>query len=303
MHAIEVHGLRKSYGDVVAVDNIDLIVEQGEVFGLLGPNGAGKTTTTEMLVGLRAPDAGTISILGMNPQKEAKAVKARIGVQLQTAALFNRLTARESLQLMASFFPQHRDVDALLSLVGLQEKAHSQTRHLSGGQLQRLQLAGAMVNDGDIIFLDEPTTGLDPQARRNLWEIIERLRKEGKTVFLTTHYMDEAEKLCDRVAVVDHGRVIALDSPAGLIKTHFKETAVEMLDVFADDNLLGNLPGVSSLQHEDGHVSLFSTAIPATITALMELSTERRVELKDLVMRQATLEDVFLKLTGRRIRS
>lgn len=303
MYAIEVEGLLKRYGDLVAVDKINLAVEQGEVFGMLGPNGAGKTTTTEMLVGLRKPDGGRMKVLGMDPIAQGKAVKIRVGVQLQTSALFNRLTARETLVMMRSFFPKHRDVDELLDLVGLKEKAKVQTRNLSGGQIQRLQIATAMVNDGDLLFLDEPTTGLDPQARRNLWDIIEQLRAEGKTIFLTTHYMDEAERLCNRVAVIDHGRIIALDSPSALISTHFKETALELRDVFgAENELLSQLPGVNRLQRDNGHVTLYSVNIPTTISALLELAAQRNVELQDLVMRQATLEDVFLKLTGRRIR-
>jgi ABC-2 type transport system ATP-binding protein len=238
----------------------------------------------------------------MDPAKNAKWVKSRIGVQLQTSALFNRLTVRETLVMMASFFPKHRNLDDLLAVVDLKEKENTQTRNLSGGQQQRLQLASAMINDGDIIFLDEPTTGLDPQARRNLWDVIEHMKNEGKTIFLTTHYMDEAERLCDRVAVIDQGKVIALDSPEGLIRTHFKETAIELVDVFKDDDTLITLPGVGRIQHEDGHVTLFSSAVPNTVSALLELSEQRRMELRDLVMRRATLEDVFLKLTGRRMR-
>ncbi|HHW11319.1 MAG TPA: ABC transporter ATP-binding protein [Firmicutes bacterium] len=303
MYAIEATGLYKRYGEVIAVNGIDLAVKQGEIFGMLGPNGAGKTTTTEMLVGLRQPDAGVVKILSMDPKKEGAAIKARIGVQLQTSALFNHLTVRETLVLMASFFPRCRPVDELLNLVDLQEKANVQTRHLSGGQQQRLQVALAMVNDGDLLFLDEPTTGLDPQARRRLWDIIEKMREEGKTVFLTTHYMEEAEKLCDRVAVIDHGQIIALGSPDELIAAHFGETAIE-LPAFSglDDHMLAQLAGVSHIQRQNSQVTLYSTAVPATVGALLELAQKLGVSLENLMIRRATLEDVFLKLTGRRIR-
>ncbi|MCC7352895.1 MAG: ABC transporter ATP-binding protein [Anaerolineae bacterium] len=304
--AIEVRNLVKRYGNLTAVDNINFTVNRGEVFGMLGPNGAGKTTTAECIAGLRQPDGGDITVLGMKVGPDTHRIKARIGVQLQTAALYPLLTVREVLDLFASFYPNQKkrvNLDELVALVDLQEKAKTYTKALSGGQRQRLSVALALVNDPEIIFLDEPTTGLDPQARRSMWDIISRFRDQGKTIFLTTHYMEEAERLCDRVAVVERGRIIALGSPADLITTHFKESAIEVQTPASPaDTILSNLPGVSHAQRENGRLTLFTVAVLATMAGLMELSESGQVTFKDVTMRRATLEDVFLKLTGRRIR-
>ncbi|MGE5528403.1 MAG: ABC transporter ATP-binding protein [Patescibacteria group bacterium] len=304
MPAILVENLSKSYGQLRAVDGINFAVEEGEIFGLLGPNGAGKTTTVEILAGLRQRDGGNVSVLGMDPGRRQAELKNRIGVQLQQAALYPRLTVLESARLFASFYRRRLDPVQVVQQVGLAEKAGTQTRKLSGGQKQRLAIALTMVGDADLVFLDEPTTGLDPQARRSLWDLILGLKKRGKTVFLTTHYMEEAERLCDRVAIIDRGRIIAMDSPRALIDQHFNQRAVEFeSDKLARDQTLGGLPGVTKVrQNGDNVVTLYSTDITASIDALMRYSREIQAPVEDLVVRHATLEDVFLKLTGRRIR-
>ncbi len=304
-NAIEVADLKKYYGATKAVDGISLNVEQGEVFGMLGPNGAGKTTTVEIIEGLRQPDAGRVRVLGLDIQQEAQAVKSRIGVQLQTTALYPRLTVREVLELFRTFFPgETHDADMLIDMVNLREKENTLSKDLSGGQRQRLSVALALVNKPEIAFLDEPTTGLDPQARRNMWATIQAVRKEGTTVFLTTHYMEEAETLCDRVAVMDLGKIIALDSPDRLISEHFRETAVEFEDlkVLPDEGTFRSLAGVTRTQREGNFVTLYTTDTTATLSELTRLASEGAIQFNDLRVRRATLEDVFLKLTGKRIR-
>ncbi|GAA5526892.1 ABC transporter ATP-binding protein [Herpetosiphon gulosus] len=303
MTAIQVENLVKIYGPLRAVDGISFEVAKGEVFGMLGPNGAGKSTTTEMIEGLRKPDAGNIHVLGHDVLKNIEPIKQRIGIQLQTTSLFQKLTTRELVKLFASFFKHTLPVDEVISLVNLEEKVNTASKDLSGGQRQRLAVAIALINDPDIIFLDEPTTGLDPQARRSMWDVVSNLQKRGKTVFLTTHYMEEAERLCDRVAVVDHGKIIALGKPQTLIHDNFNETALE----FSDDErlpeaLLANLPAVERVQNEDGITTLYSTGVARTTNALMALVEQQQTELRGFTIRAATLEDVFLKLTGRRIR-
>lgn len=217
--------------------------------------------------------------------------------------MYPRLTVRELVKLFGSFFPQARPEMELVNLVGLADKAEARVLNLSGGQMQKLAIAIALVNDGDLIFLDEPTTGLDPQARRDLWDVIMEFKKAGKTVFLTTHYMDEAEKLCDRVAVVDHGRIIAQGSPQQLITENFKERALELSQPELDgDSRLEKLPGVNRVQFDEEVITIYTTEVPHTIASLMEMTAADGISVNDLVVRQATLEDVFLKLTGRRIR-
>lgn len=303
MTAIQVENLVKIYGPLRAVDGISFEVAKGEVFGMLGPNGAGKSTTTEMIEGLRKPDAGNIHVLGHDVLKNIEPIKQRIGIQLQTTSLFQKLTTRELVKLFASFFKHTLPIDEVIGLVNLEEKVNTASKNLSGGQRQRLAVAIALINDPDIIFLDEPTTGLDPQARRSMWDVVSNLQKRGKTVFLTTHYMEEAERLCDRVAVVDHGKIIALGKPQTLIHDNFNETALE----FSDDerlpeNLLSSLPAVERVQNEDGITTLYSTGVARTTNALMALVEQQQTELRGFTIRAATLEDVFLKLTGRRIR-
>jgi ABC-2 type transport system ATP-binding protein len=302
--AVEVNDLRKRYGDTLAADGVTFSVAAGEIFGLLGPNGAGKTTTVECILGLREPDGGRIVVLGTEHGARSRETRARIGAQLQTTGLYPRLTVRELVHLFACLFPSARPVDEVIEWVGLQEKARTRSKDLSGGQRQRLAVALALVNDPDLVFLDEPTTGLDPQARRGVWDVVRELRRAGKSVLLTTHYMEEAEQLCDRVAVMDHGRIIALDTPEALINAHFQETAIEFVALGDPPReRLAALPGVTQALFEDGHPTLYSTDVPRTMAGLFELVTAGALAFKDMTVRQATLEDVFLKLTGRRIRA
>lgn len=303
MACIKVKDLKKSYGSLRAVDGISFEVRPGEIYGLLGPNGAGKTTTIEMLVGLRTRDSGTVDILGHDPQAAPEKVKMEIGVQLQSPAVFPRLTVSELVQLFASFYRDPIPADEVIEMVGLTEKKNVQSKKLSGGQMHRLAIALAIVSNGRIIFLDEPTTGLDPQARRNLWEVILGLKKSGKAVFLTTHYMDEAEKLCDWVAIVDQGRIIAEGHPETLIDEHFKERALEFEQpAYTNDKRLEKLTGVKKMITDGDLVTLYTETVSQTIAELFELAKETGHPVNDIAVRRSTLEDLFLKLTGRRIR-
>ncbi len=300
---IEVKNLYKSYGDVKAVTGIDFSVSKGEIFGMLGPNGAGKTTTMEIVEGIRNADSGEVEVLGMNIRQHQRQVKANIGVQLQTTSLYPRLSVREVLDLFGSFFPRHVSADKLIEMVELEESSSRLCINLSGGQQQRLSVALAMVNDPSILFLDEPTSGLDPQSRHNIWKVIEYVRSEGKSVFITTHYMEEAERLCDRLAIVDHGKIIVTDRPKTLIAQHFKEEAIEFeLDGHIDEEVFRQMAGVTNAQLENGKMIIYSSEVPITISALMELAKQRNIQITNLYVRRATLEDVFLKLTGRKIR-
>ena len=303
MPVIQVEQLRKSYNGVPAVDGISFEVGEGEAFGMLGPNGAGKTTTVEIIEGLRDADSGAVKVLGFDVRQQKFAVKERIGVQLQKAALFPSITVRETLQLFASFFRRTVPVDKLLEQLDLREKQNALVKTLSGGQQQRLSVAIALINDPDIVFLDEPTTGLDPQARRSLWDIVELMKQAGKTVFLTTHYMDEAERLCDRIAVVDHGRIIALGTPTQLINEHFAERAIsfEVGDDIEPEEFT-SLPSVTRAVRENGEITLYSATPQTTLAALLDIAPQRGLDLSAVHIRRATLEDVFLKLTGRHIR-
>ncbi|HEY8819386.1 MAG TPA: ABC transporter ATP-binding protein [Candidatus Limnocylindrales bacterium] len=300
---IRVRGLVKRYGDVRAVDGIDFDVAAGEVFGLLGPNGAGKTTTVEILEGLRVPDGGEAVVLGLDVAKGADLLKPRIGVSLQTAEMYPKLTVVEVIDLFRSFYATARPTDELIDMLGLGERRNARTRELSGGQRQRLMVALALVNDPELIFLDEPTTGLDPAARRALWDLIRDLKAAGRSVLLTTHYMEEAEILCDRLAIMDHGRIIEMGTVEELISKRFKERAVRVdrIDSIDDADLAG-LAAVSSVKHDDDAVLLYSSDVAATVGALLALTEARGVEPQNLGIRRATLEDVFLELTGRALR-
>jgi ABC-2 type transport system ATP-binding protein len=270
---------------------------------MLGPNGAGKTTTMEIVEGIRNADSGEVEVLGMNIRQHQRQVKANIGVQLQTTSLYPRLSVREVLDLFGSFFPRHVSADKLIEMVELEESSSRLCINLSGGQQQRLSVALAMVNDPSILFLDEPTSGLDPQSRHNIWKVIEYVRSEGKSVFITTHYMEEAERLCDRLAIVDHGKIIVTDRPKTLIAQHFKEEAIEFeLDEHIDEEVFRQMAGVTNAQLENGKMIIYSSEVPITISALMELAKQRNIQITNLYVRRATLEDVFLKLTGRKIR-
>jgi len=296
---IEVRGLTKTYGDLTAVDELTFTVESGEFFGLLGPNGAGKTTALEMIEGLRKPDAGTVRIDGIDPWRRDPALLHRIGVQLQASAFFERLTAREQLATFAALYdaPASR-VDELLAEVGLEDKADDRVEKLSGGQAQRLSIACALVHDPEIVFLDEPTSALDPQARRNLWDFLRCLNDSGRTVVLTTHYMEEAEALCDRVAIVGHGRLLELDSPAALVRGLDAPTRISLAPEAIDPDAAREIPGVEEVTVHAEQLTV-TTRRPAEVLA--ELA--RRDALHGLSASGASLEDVFLHLTGREYRS
>jgi ABC-2 type transport system ATP-binding protein len=303
MNAIRVDGLVKTYGPNRAVDGISFEVEKGEIFGLLGPNGAGKTTTVEILEGLRDADSGAVEVFGHDVRRSPGKVKHEIGVALQTTTLMQNLTSWEILDLFGSFYQRSVSPDVLLKKMGLEEKRNSQVKTLSGGQQQRLSVALALVNSPQLVFLDEPTTGLDPQARRGLWEVIVEMRKEGLTVLLTTHYMEEAEQICDRIAIMDHGKVLAMDTPSRLVKAQFTERAIQFQKpegTSADD--FATLPSVLRAAEEDGDVVLYSDQVQRTLGALLDKADGQKIELDDVHVRRATLEDVFIKLTGRRIR-
>ncbi len=300
---IRVRGLIKRYGDLKAVDGIDFDVAPGEVFGLLGPNGAGKTTTVEILEGLRAPDGGQAIVLGVDVARGADSLKPRIGVSLQTASLYPKLTVVEVIDLFRSFYVASRPTAELIELLELGERKDARTKDLSGGQRQRLSVALALVNDPELVFLDEPTTGLDPAARRSLWDLVRGLKAKGRSVLLTTHYMEEAEILCDRLAIMDHGHILEMGTVDELISKRFSERAVrfDRVEGIGDGELAG-LAAVSSVKHDDDAVLLYSRDVAATVGALLALTESHGIEPQNLGIRRATLEDVFLDLTGRALR-
>ena len=300
---IRVHGLTKRYGDVQAVAGIDFEVAKGEIFGLLGPNGAGKTTTVEILEGLRKPDGGEVSVLGVDVTRSADALKPRIGVSLQTAALYPKLTVTELVNLFRSFYPRARSTQEIIDVMELGERRNARSEVLSGGQRQRLAVALSLINDPELVFLDEPTTGLDPAARRSLWDIVEGLKADGRSVLLTTHYMEEAEILCDRLAIMDHGRILEMGTVEELVSKHFQERTVrfDRLDALGHDELAA-LPAVSSVKEDTSEILMYTRDPGRTIGGLLELADSRGLELQNLAIRRATLEDVFLDLTGRALR-
>jgi ABC-2 type transport system ATP-binding protein len=303
--AISCKGLVKRYGDqTLAVDGLDLEVRRGECFGLLGPNGAGKTTTIEILEGLLDPTAGEVEVLGENWAHHERTLRARIGISLQETHLTDKMTVQETLELFGSFYPHVRDTDELLALTSLVEKRNTWYERLSGGQKQRLAVACALVGDPELLFLDEPTTGLDPQSRRQLWELVVTFRGEGRTVLLTTHYMDEAERLCDRVAVVDKGRVIALGTPRELIGSLGAPEVVEfaLSEGEVGEVALAALPGVHSARAAAGAYSFTAERIHEAIPALLAHLAGAGLRMSQLSTRHATLEDVFVHLTGRQLR-
>jgi ABC-2 type transport system ATP-binding protein len=302
---IEVEHLIKSYGPIKAVDDISFQVIKGEAFGMLGPNGAGKTTTVEIIEGLRRADSGRVSVLGLDVARVPVKIKQRIGIQLQAPSLLPLVSVQELLSLFAGFYERSLPVEEVLELLALKESRKVLVKNLSGGQQQRLSVAMALINDPDIAFLDEPTTGLDPQARRGLWSVIEDMRSRGKTIFLTTHYMEEAERLCDRVAIIDHGKIIALDSPRKLISNYFRESAIQFeLEPPPPEVVLQTFPGATQVMVSGNEVVVYSDNIPATMSSILKYAEKVDLtdKLKNLYVREATLEDVFLKLTGRKIR-
>jgi ABC-2 type transport system ATP-binding protein len=309
---LRVRDLRKAFQDVVAVNGLDLEVAAGECFGLLGPNGAGKTTTIEICEGLTPRDSGDVEVLGLKWESDAAALKQRLGIQLQETQLSEKLTVEETVRLFRSFFDKGPTVEHVIGLVQLEEKRGSRVGTLSGGQKQRLALACALVGDPDLLFLDEPTTGLDPQARRQLWDLIEEFKRAGRTILLTTHYMDEAERLCERVAIMDHGKFIAMGSPRELVASIGVEHVVEFsvdgdgggdaglppLDVAA----LAAIEGVRDVRADNGVVRMQVTALHSAVPALLAELVRRGVRLTELRTHSATLEDVFVTLTGRHLR-
>ncbi|MET0136096.1 MAG: ABC transporter ATP-binding protein [Kibdelosporangium sp.] len=297
--AIVVSGIRKAYGELKAVDGVSFTVGEGEFFGILGPNGAGKTTTLEIIEGLREPDEGTVRLLGENPWPRKVGLLPRIGVQLQASAFFDKLTAREQLETFASLYGVGKKaIGEMLDIVGLADKANTRENKLSGGQRQRLSIACALVHDPDIVFLDEPTAALDPQARRNLWDVLREIRSRGKTIVYTTHYLDEAEILCDRVAIMDKGTILAMDTPAALVRGLDAPAHIILDHGVLPVEQVREFAGVDDV-NDDGTALTISTRKPAPVlSALAE-----RGALDGLQVRTATLEDVFLDLTGREYRA
>jgi ABC-2 type transport system ATP-binding protein len=300
---ISVSNLRKSYGSTVAVEDVSLDVNQGEIFGLIGPNGAGKTTTMECVEGLRKADLGTISVLGLDPQRDASALRQRIGVQHQDGHLQKRIKVREALDLWSTLYARVVDTEALLGQLGLESKRNAWFMTLSGGQKQRLFIALALIHDPEVVFLDELTTGLDPQARRAIWELVTGIRDRGTTVFLTTHLMEEAERLCDRVAIIEHGRLIEMGTPAGLVEKHCPERRV----VFTSDGsgVAERFAGVSTVRSvtSDGSTHTLSGEGDYFVTEVIHVIAREGVRVRGFRTETPTLEDVFLKLTGREIRN
>ncbi len=306
MPALLVSALRKSYGDVLAVDALDLEVHEGECFGLLGPNGAGKTTTIEICEGLLEPDSGDVVVLGRRWKTQARELRTRLGISLQETQFSEKLTVLETVTLFRSFFPRGPTPEEIISLVQLEEKRRARVGGLSGGQKQRLAVACALAGDPELLFLDEPTTGLDPQSRRQLWELIEGFRARGRTIVLTTHYMEEAERLCDRVAIVDHGKIIALGTPRELIASLEGEQMVEFAPesgaTSVDPAWLETLDGVRGARAQNSGFVLQVADLHRTVPNLLAALAQRGVALAELRTHSATLEDVFVSLTGRHLR-
>jgi ABC-2 type transport system ATP-binding protein len=300
--AVHLGAVRKTYGRTVAVDDVSFDVEPGEIFGLIGPNGAGKTTTMECVEGLRAPDRGTISVLGLHPARDARALQTRIGVQLQEAQLQKRIKVREAVVLWASLYPKAADGDRLIDQLGLSEKRDAWFMSLSGGQKQRLFIALALINNPELVFLDELTTGLDPQARRAIWDLVRGIRQRGKTVLLTTHLMEEAERLCDRVAIIDHGRIIDIGTPAELVRRHCPEhTVIVETDDAEASARFRSIPQIHSVARDGLRITLRGRG-DDLVTEVVRCLAEHRMRVIGFRTEMATLEDVFLRVTGHAIR-
>ena len=301
---IEIERLEVNYGPVKAVQGISFEVKQGEIFGLLGPNGAGKTTTLSVIEGLVKPQAGRVQVLGYDVTRQAAQVKRQLGLSLQTTSFFDNLKLWELLRFYAGFyevFLSKTEIMRLLARFELEEKANVQAKQLSGGQQQRLALALAIANDPQIVILDEPTTGLDPQARRNVWEVIRQIRDEGRTVVLTSHYMEEAQELCHRIGIIDRGQIIALDSPGGLINSLQADSRIIVTAQLPEAKVLA-LPGVSAVRYEGDKLQISTNQAQETMLGLQQLAIEGRQLLTDLSIKQPDLEDVFISMTGRKIR-
>ncbi|WP_406073024.1 ABC transporter ATP-binding protein [Micromonospora sp. NBC_01638] len=299
MPVIEVTNLHKRYGDVVAVADVSFAVEAGEIFGVLGPNGAGKTTTVECVAGLRVPDGGGVSVLGLDPRRDAAQLRQRVGVQLQESQLPDQLRVAEALELYASFYRTPADPAGLIDRLGLGDKRNTAYKKLSGGQKQRLSIALALVGNPQIAILDELTTGLDPQSRRDTWALIEQIRDSGVTIVLVTHFMEEAERLCDRIAVIDRGRVVALDSPAGLVSAVVPEQRVRFRPSSpVDDRLFTDLPEVSAVHRTGAQLVVSGTG--DVLHAVTSVLARNQIVAADLRLEQSTLDDAFVELTGHR---
>jgi ABC-2 type transport system ATP-binding protein len=305
MSVIAAENLRKTYGDVIAVDGIDFEVQESEIFGFLGPNGAGKTTTIEIIEGFKTADSGRATVLGLDPRRDRYELRERIGLMLQETSLYPDLKVRELLRLFASYYRDPVNPDALLEMIGLEEKRGAFIRELSGGQRQRLVFVLALINDPEVLFLDEPTAGLDPQSRRAIWQWIAMAREKRKTVFLTTHYIEEAEWLCDRVAIIDRGKIIALDTPKRLMAGAEVEQRIDfVIEGSLDAARLKTLPGtIRVLGDGHGQFTLYAREAQSVLKSLLELSETNGFRLRGLEVAGATLEDVFIRLTGRRIRT
>jgi ABC-2 type transport system ATP-binding protein len=300
---VHASSIRKTYGRTVAVDEVSFDVNEGEIFGLIGPNGAGKTTTMECVEGLRAPDGGSISVLGLDPRKDVYALQDRIGVQLQEAQLQKRIKVREAVGLWATLYKHPVDGDKLLDQLGLSDKRDAWFMTLSGGQKQRLFIALALINDPELVFLDELTTGLDPQARRAIWELVRGIRARGKTVFLTTHLMEEAERLCDRVAIIDRGRIIDIGTPEELVRRHAPEqTVIVATSDGSGEELFRLIRGVESVTTSDGRFTIRGRG-DDLVTRVIACVADHRLKVTDFRTERATLEDVFLNVTGHSIRN
>ena len=302
---VECEHVIKRYGDIIAVNDISLNIEEGEIFGLVGPNGAGKTTLIEMIEGLRTPDGGSIKALGLDPTRQGDELKEKIGVLLQATSIQPDIKVKEALKLFASFYRQGlSDTEELLHTLSLEDKADSRFKKLSGGLQQRTAIALALVNDPVILFLDELTTGLDPQARRNMWDFVEKVRKEGKTIFLTTHYMEEAEKLCDRVGIIDYGKIIALDTPRKLVANLGAESKVSFNvdDRSIDATQFEAIKAVSRVEKSEDGFILYTKDENATLQELVRMADKQGFRLSSLRTERPNLDDVFLTLTGRELR-
>ena len=300
---VQVSAIRKTYGRIVAVDEVSFDVREGEIFGLIGPNGAGKTTTMECVEGLRAPDRGDISVLGLNPTRDVYQLQERVGVQLQEAQLQKRIKVREAVGLWASLYKKPVDGDRLLEQLGLSDKRNAWFMTLSGGQKQRLFIALALINDPELVFLDELTTGLDPQARRAIWDLVRGIRARGKTVFLTTHLMEEAERLCDRVAIIDRGRIVDIGTPAELIRRHAPEqTVLVAASDVSTEALFRAIPGVESVTNTDGRFTIRGKG-DDLVTRVIGCVADHQIKVTDFRTDRSTLEDVFLNVTGHSIRN
>jgi ABC-2 type transport system ATP-binding protein len=299
-----VKNLTKRYGQLVAVNDVSFSIEKGEIFGLLGPNGAGKTTTVEMIEGLRKPDNGSIEVCGIDALKELGKIKEIIGVQLQTTTLYDKIRVKEVIELFGGYYQKSLLTNQILEEVSLTDKKDSFVSTLSGGLQQRLAMALALVNDPEVLFMDEPTTGLDPQARRNVWSIIEDLKGRGKTVILTTHYMEEAEQLCRRVGIIDQGKIIAMDTPGNLIANSGLASTIEFSCVLGEqDKILQKLAGIGRISRQDNNKFVIHTNESfRVLQEIARISVENNLNLKNITVREATLEDVFLSLTGKKLR-